>query len=65
MLITRKVSNTYLSSKKDKSLGLANYNLSLELYKDKLEGYSNSCADDEYNNNPESGKDNRRLSPAK
>jgi hypothetical protein len=41
-LITRKVGDTYLSNKKNKSLGLANYNLPLKLSKDKLGSYSNS-----------------------
>jgi len=41
-LITRKISNTYLSSRKNKSPGLANYNPPPKPSEDKLESYSNS-----------------------
>lgn len=51
-LISKKVSNAYLSSKKDKSLRLANYDISLELSQDKLEGYSSGFSNDELNSNP-------------
>jgi hypothetical protein len=62
-LMTRKVGDTYLSSKKDESPGLANRDPSLEPSQDKLG--SESCSDDEFNNNPKSDEDNRRPSPTK
>ena len=58
--MTRNISNTYLSSKKDESLGLANYDLSSELSQDKLGSYNNSHSNNELNNNPKSDKDNRK-----
>jgi hypothetical protein len=63
-LITRKVGDNYLSSKKDESPRLANCDPSLELSQDKLGSYSDSCSD-KLNNNPELDEDDGRLSPAK
>ena len=60
-----KVSDTYLSSKKDKSLRLANYNLSLEPSRDKLGSYSSSFSNDELNSNPVSINVDRELRPTK
>jgi hypothetical protein len=62
-LITGKVGDTHLSSKKDESPGLANRDPSPELSKDKLG--SDSCSDDEFNNYPKSDKDDGRPGPAK
>jgi hypothetical protein len=50
-LMTGKVGGTYLSSKKDESLGLANCDPSPEPSEDRLG--SDSCTDDEFDNNPE------------
>ena len=52
-LMTGKVGDTYLSSKNDESPGLANRDPSLEP--------SDSCSDDEFNNNPKSDKDDRII----
>jgi hypothetical protein len=65
VLITRKVGNTYLFSRKDKSLGLTNYNPPLKLSKDKLGSYGNSWTNNEFNNNSKLEKDNIRQSPIK
>ena len=59
-LMTGKISSTYLSSKKDESLGLGYYDLSLELSHDKLGSHSDSCSDDEFSNTPKSDEDDRR-----
>jgi hypothetical protein len=64
-LMTRKVGDTYLSSGKNESLGLTNYDLSLKPSEDKLGSYSNSWTDDEFNNNFESKKDNTGRTPIK
>jgi hypothetical protein len=61
---TGKVSDTNLSSGKDESPGLANYNPPPKPSEDKLGSYGDSCIDDEFNNNSESD-DDRRPSPAK
>ena len=58
-LMTGKVGDTHLSSKKDESPGLANRDPSPEPSEDKLE--SHSCSDDEFNNNPKSDKDDRII----
>jgi hypothetical protein len=63
--MTGKVSDTHLSSKKDKSLGLVNYDLSLELSRDRVGSYSDSCTNNEFNNNPKLDEDNKRLSSVK
>jgi hypothetical protein len=60
-LITIKVGDTHLSSKRDESPGLTSRDPSPEPSKDKVG--SDSC--DEFNNNPKSGEDNRRLSTVK
>jgi hypothetical protein len=63
ILITRKINNIYLFNKKNKSLGLINYKLSLKLSKNKLKSYSNNYTDNKFNNNSELNEDNKRLSP--
>jgi len=62
-LMTGKVGDTHLSSKKDESPGLANHDPSPEPSQDKLG--SESCSDDEFNNNPKSDEDDGRPSPTK
>ena len=63
--MTEKVNNIYFFNRKDKSLGLTNYNLLLKLSKDKLKSYNNSETNNEFNNNSKLKKDNRRQSPIK
>jgi hypothetical protein len=63
VLITRKVGNTYPSSKKDESPRIANHDLSLESRQDKLGSFSDTCTNNKFNNNPESDEDHRRRSP--
>ena len=62
-LMAGKIGDTHLSSKKDESPGLANRDSSLEPSEDKLG--SESCSDDEFNNNPKSDEDDGRPSPVK
>jgi hypothetical protein len=63
-LITGKVGDTYLSSEKNESPGLVNYDPSPELSGDRVGSYSDSYID-EFNNNPESDEDDGRPSPVK
>ena len=63
--MTEKVNNIYFFNRKDKSLGLTNYNLLLKLSKDKLKSYNNSETNNKFNNNSKLKKDNRRQSPIK
>ena len=51
-LMSEKVGDTYLSSKKDESLRLANHDPSLEPSQDRLGSYNSSFGDDELNSNP-------------
>ena len=60
--MTEKINNTYLFNKKDESLRLVNYNLLLKLSKNKLKSYNNSQTNNEFNNNSESEKNNKRRS---
>jgi hypothetical protein len=64
-LMSEKVGDTHLSSKKNKSLRLANYDSSLEPSQDKLGSYSSSFSDDELNGNPVSINVDREPRPAK
>jgi hypothetical protein len=63
--MTGKVSDTHLSSGKNESPGLTNYDPPLKLSEDKLGSYGDSYTNDEFNNNPELEKDNTRRSPIK
>jgi hypothetical protein len=49
-LMTGKIGGTYLSSKKDESLGLGYHDSSPEPSHDKLRSYSDSCSDDGFSN---------------
>ncbi|KAH7317308.1 hypothetical protein BKA65DRAFT_557512 [Rhexocercosporidium sp. MPI-PUGE-AT-0058] len=64
-LMSEKVGDTHLSSKKDENLGLANHDPSLEPTQDKLESPSSSFSDDELNSNPVSINVDREPRPAK
>ena len=59
-LMSEKVSDIYLSSKKDESSGLAYHDPSPEPSQDKLGSHGDSCSDDEFSNTPKSDKDNGR-----
>ena len=62
-LMTGKVGDTYLSSKKDKSSGLAYHDPSPEPSQDNLG--SHGCSDDEFSNTPKSDEDDGRPRVAK
>jgi hypothetical protein len=71
-LTAKRVSNTYLSSKEDRSLRLAerqrllsSYDLSLELSYNKAGSDSDSNSDDELNKKANKDKDNRKPRPTK
>lgn len=64
-LITGKVSDIHLYSKKCESLGLANHDLSLKPSRDKLGNHSDCCSGIELKSSPESDDNNGRPRPTK
>jgi hypothetical protein len=64
-LMTGKISDTHLSSKKGESAGLGYHDPSPEPSHDKLGSHGDSCSDDEFSNTPKSDENDGRPRVAK